>query len=748
MPFADSTSFALLGEHLPDDALVSQFQADEALSRPFRVDVDFSTKADSFVVEDLINQRLLLKAQLSLTSKRYFDGVVSQARFVRVAGERLHFRIRLSPSIFASTQREDCRIFHEATVSGGATAPNIIKLLQSELGLTEQIRWDLTKSYEPRDFCVQYRESTFNFMQRLCEEEGIFYFFEHTEEGHMMVFADDLTSLEVLGAPIPLALGQNEVGHPLMSFIRRKAVRTSSVSLRDFDPNQPAAAPHVDLPTETQVPQPRFIYPAGFKDAQVGKQLASATLCSARWDAEQGEGEVKTLPLLVGSTITLTDAAEQDANASYYVTKLRTSGRQFVESDSHANTARVLHACFGCVPTDALYLPAPKARRPRISGVQTAVVMGEDTADQSIHVDALGRIKVHFHWDRMQPSDANSSCWVRVNQLPMGGSMILPRVGWEVSVAFLEGDPNRPLVIGRVYNGENMPPLALPAAKASGSFTSMSSPGGAGSNGISMGDSGGAQGFGFKAQKDLNFTTGYDQVEKVTVNDTTQINANYSRSVAVDESLEVGGNQTSSTGAHQKCKVGGCQSLSVGGTETDNATGNYLESVTGARSFTVSGNQLLLCNGEKLTAKGQITREVGAVELVCTPANISHNITGPSSSTVGAARVHIVGGDHGETVSTGKAITVAAAVARKCKGAYNSTCSGAVVHLIGGIAQRKISGDLTIKAKAVMIVGGKGKFKGGSGLLDLAGGPITIKGSTIAIKAAMVKGTGGSMKLG
>src|SRR5690606_13031757 len=182
---------------------------------------------------------------------------------------------------------------------------------------------------------------------------------------------------------------------------------------------------------------------------------------------------------------------------------------------------------------------------------------------------------------RLNPTNETASTWVRVLQVPLGGSMILPRVGWEVAVTFLEGDPDRPLVVGRVYNAENAPPLALPGNKASGAISSSSSPGGAGKNEISLGDSGGNQGFAVKAQKDFNFSTGYDQTEDIANNDESQVNMNLSRTVKVDDKVTVAGNQGVTYGAHHTCTVKGDQSLSVGGNETANATANQLNKITG-----------------------------------------------------------------------------------------------------------------------------------------------------------------------
>src|SRR6185369_9043018 len=215
---------------------------------------------------------------------------------------------------------------------------------------------------------------------------------------------------------------------------------------------------------------------------------------------------------------------------------------------------------------------------------------GPSNEPEAIHVDKYGRIKVRFLWDRSGKTDDTASCWIRASQLGLGGSMILPRVGWEVSVAFLDGDPDRPIVLGRTYNAENTPPYALPGAAADGSFKSAATPGGGGHNEFKMGDAGGSQGFSISAKKDLNSSTGHDKNETVAVNEDHSVGSNYKVVIGADETTTVKGKQSIDVGNALQVKVAGSQTTTVGGSDNVHAKCDFVEKVGGTRDYSVGGN--------------------------------------------------------------------------------------------------------------------------------------------------------------
>lgn len=738
-PFA---VFSLEGENLPPDASTARFSAVEGISELYTVTVEFTTKDTSFRVEDCLRSRLCLVVTAATGEVRFFDGIVNRAHFVGVAGEIRHFEVELGPALAALQHREGCRIFQDKTIV------QVIQTIFDEAGFGDKVSWRNSKEYEPREFIVQYRESHLNFVSRLLEDNGLFYYFSHDASGHTMIITDDPAAFAVeSGAPVHLRMAQGGSlpgSAPLERFSRTRSLRTSLVHLRDYDFEKPDVKPESALPFPEAATMPYFEYPGGFTKGSVGQRRAEARMRELRGDADVCEGESRAVGLKVGEPFFVDGAAEPCLSGEFVVTHLATRGNQTLTGGAQ-NVA--LENRFRGVPKGAPFAAPRRAVRPRIRGIQTAVVTGSSTQEQAIHVDQHGRVKVHFHWDREGQFDHTSSCWLRVSQVAMGGSMILPRVGWEVSVAFLDGDPDRPIVLGRTYNAEKVPPYSLPGEKASGSLKSMSSPGAGGHNEIKMSDSAGSQGFGIHAQKDLNITIRHDKIEEIAVDEEQHVSVNGSSSVKVDESISVSGNQSLDVGAVLSHKISGNQSISVGGNDTTNAISNYVEKVAGDRSYTVGGNQITISNGIRQSVSGNFSREVGAVDLTGTLASINDNVLGGLTETVGAVKVQLVNGSHGETVSANKDQVSAAAEVHLTKGSLSQVAAG-VTNLIGGLHYQKLAGDYVVQAPMITLLGAVGAFKGGGSELKLGGGPVVLKGKKITVKSAMIVKMGASLKLG
>jgi type VI secretion system secreted protein VgrG len=735
-------SFSLAGDKLPGDAVAVRFEADEAISEPYAILVELTTTDASFKAEDCLRTRLCLVVITATGETRFFDGLADQVRFVRAAGEERHFEVRLRPALAALEHREGCRIFQEKTIV------QVVQKVFEDAGFADKVEWRTAQEYEPREFIVQYRESHLNFISRLLEDNGLFYFFRHTQDGHTMVIADDPSAFapDEEAPPVAFRMAQGAAGaSPLTRFSRTRALRTNDVHLMDYDFEKPQAPPQAQQPGEDAWSAPYFEYPAGFTQSSAGSRRAAARMRELRADADTCEGEGRAAGLRLGVPFTVEGAAEPCLNGEFVITRLATRGSQS-QTGAQVNTA--VENRFRAVPSGAPFAAARRARRPRIRGVQTAIVTGSSEQEQALHVDKYGRIKIRFFWDREGQQDHTSSCWVRVSQPLMGGSMILPRVGWEVSVAFLDGDPDRPVVLGRVYNAEKVPPLPLPASKSSGSLKSMSSPGAGGYNELVMGDSGGSQGFGVHAQKDLNVTIGHDKTEDVAVDEEQQVSVTGSSSVGVDESITVSGNQSLDVGAVLSHNVSGSQTIKVGGNDTSNAISNYVEKIDGARSYSVGGNQITICNGIRQSATGSFSRTVGALQLTGSISSINDNVVGSLTEDVGAVKVQLAIGSQGEQISGSKNETYAAAELHLTKGGLSNQASGSVTQLIGGLHYQKLNGDYVVKAPMITLLGAVGVFKGGGSQLKLGGGPVVIKGSKIAVKGALIVKMGASMKLG
>jgi len=731
--------FELQGSKLPSDAVAVSYECAEGISRSYRLSVEFTTEDAHFDAEACLGSQVSLLLRRGVEIQRIIDGVVQEVSFRRVERDRLHFVVRAGSVLDALAHRRDSRIFQDQSVV------DVVSTLFEEAGFLTRVQKQLERTYSPRTYIVQYRESQLDFVNRLLEEVGIFYFFEHDEQGHRLILCDTPKAFRAQGEqPILSLMTSGATAEALLAFRRKRSLATTNVQLRDFDFEKPGAPPEATQSAKDGWPALHYEYPGGFITADDGQNLANARLAELRAPSDTCSGETRSMRVRCGAPLTVENAGDEAMNGNFIVTEMISRG----DEHAHQVGGRVASAVhFNALPEGAPFAPRRRTPRPKIAGIQTAVVTGAETSDQAIHTEKYGRIKVRFYWDRVSQQDDKSSCWLRVSQIPLGGAMILPRVGWEVSVAFLEGDPDRPLVLGRLYDGVNGPPMSLPGGKASGSLKSHSSPGGGGVNEIGFGDSGGNQGFGIKAQKDLNITCGNDSEEKIGVDDEHRVGVNLSRSVKVNESTTIAGNHTLSVGQNLSAKIKSSQSVTIAGNDTTNSTGNFLEKES-SRSYTIGGNLMNISNGIELSCTGPATRTVGAVEVRASASTLSDNILAVSSSTVGAVRMHLVNGSHGEVIGGAKSQILSAAELHVTSGNYACNTGAAHQNLIGGIHWRKATGDFSVKAKLISIVGGVGKLEAGGSSIALSGGPITLKGSKIVLKAALIKKTSGTMAKG
>lgn len=729
--------FELSGEGLPADVQVPSFDAREAISELFEAWVEVTTADVEFAVAECLKKSLALRV-FDTEGERVLHGICDAAELTGFTGLRSHYRLRLRPALAGLSRREDNRIYQDKS------PVDVVKELLAAAGV-EKVEWRLTATYAPRAYIVQYRETELAFLSRLIEDEGIFYFFEHDTGEHVLVFGDDPSAF-TQSPPVPVTRGAVAGESPLMSLSRTRRLRTTLVQLRDYDFEKPGQLPKSEQAGDDRWPASHYEHPGGFVAGAEGSRRATARLRELRRDADVIRGASRAPGIRVGAPLSIAGADPPALDGTYVVTELVSRGTEGHGEDAGGRMA--VQVEYAAIPEGAPFAAPRRTPKPRIHGVQTATVTGPTSDEQAIHCDKYGRVKVRFHWDRVGQYDDKASCWLRVLQPPMGGSIIIPRVGWEVAVAFFHGDPDQPFVVGRLYNGLKGPPYPLPGTQTSGSLKSLSSPGAGGHNEVCLADSGGSQGFGVHAQKDLNTTVGHDKSETIGANEKHDVKVNMVVTVGSNETVSVGGSQAVDVGSVCSANVGGGQTLLVGGNMTDNATANYVEKVAGDRSYTVGGNMTVISNTVMQTIGGSLSRTVGAAMIAASVKSIAETTSGSYTETVGAIKVDLCKGVCSEAVGGAKTCTAAAAEIHLVKGSLSQSCEAAVTQLVGGLHYQKIAGDYSVSAPMITLLGAIGDFKAGGSNLKLGGGPIVLKSSKITTEGAMIIKMGGSLKIG
>ncbi len=458
------------------ELLVVDVTLEERFSAPF-VSVLGLASEDEIKFEDVIGKPGLLVLE-SIDTDRYLHGVVDKFVLTGTSGRFFLYSARLVPQIQLLALEQDCRIFQEMSV------PDIVQEVLSETGITSDlVDVRLQGKYEPREYCVQYRETDLAFVSRLLEEEGIFYYFEHFQDRHVMILGDGTVNYQDIAGQKEVVFnsggGMIAEEEAVISFQLSKQILTGKYSQRDFNFEKPA----LDLTSDNSDQENKnlevFDYPGGYATTEDGKRLAQVRLQQAVMYKEQAEGKSVVPRFMPGFTFVLDGHSMYPCNQEYVLTRIVHKGAQPQVLAEHApegaGTSYVNE--FIAVPASVAIRPERSMIKPVVEGVQTAIVTGP--SGEEIYTDEYGRVKVQFHWDRLGKNDEKSSCWVRVSQVWAGnewGAMHIPRIGQEVIVDFLEGDPDRPIITGRVYHGTNQPPHKLPDEKTKSTLMSKTTP--------------------------------------------------------------------------------------------------------------------------------------------------------------------------------------------------------------------------------------------------------------------------------
>ncbi len=464
--------------------------AREEMGRLFEFQLELLSADMDLPLDDILGQPMTVNLALDdAGATRHFNGIVTHIGQTGVHGRLVSYTVTLRPWLWLLTRTSDCRIFQEMSV------PDIIKLVFRDLGFSD-FEDALSAEYRTWEYCVQYRETDFNFVSRLMEQEGIYYYFKHAEDKHTLVLSDAISShgnfLEYEDIPYfpPDARARREREH-IYSWSISKSVQPGAYALTDFDFKRPRA----DLQSKYSVTHQHeysdyeiYDYPGEYRTSSDGDNYVSTRLDELQAQHERARAQATSRALATGHLFKLTGYPRVDQNHEYLIISASydmeiTSGETGRDEEEHFDCNIV------AMDSQQNFRSQRTTPKPAIQGPQTAIVVGK--AGEEIWTDEYGRVKVQFHWDREGKADENSSCWIRVSNVWAGkkwGAIHTPRIGQEVIVEFLEGDPDRPIITGRVYNDDNKPPYTLPEDKTKSTIKSNTSKGGGSANELLMED--------------------------------------------------------------------------------------------------------------------------------------------------------------------------------------------------------------------------------------------------------------------
>ncbi|MDX2023564.1 MAG: type VI secretion system tip protein TssI/VgrG [Deltaproteobacteria bacterium] len=693
-----------LGE---DVLLLKSMTGHETLGRLFRYEVELLCEAGQIDANKLIGEPLTVTVQLPDGSKRYFSGVVTSIAEAGGLGGYARFLAVVEPWLALLDLTNDCRIFQAKAV------PEIMKQVFRDLGFSD-FEERIYETYPEWEYMAQYRESAFAFVSRLMEQEGIYYYFKHSDGRHELVLADSPSShepapgFEEIPFYPPSEHSDRREEEHFTAFAMVKQIQSGAYATTDFDfkrpkvslmskASDPAGHTHADLEV--------YDYPGEFLQASEGAAIAKRKLEELQLGHERYDGAGNVSGVGVGHTFKLTNHTTDAHNKEYLVTSCRYN-LVVAGYESGASTLKErFEVAFSAVPSKTQFRTPAKTPKPHIRGPQTAVVVGP--GGEEIWVDEFGRIKVQFHWDRLGKNNENSSCWVRVSQAWAGpgfGAIQLPRIGQEVVVEFLEGDPDRPIVTGRVYNADNMPPYKLPDNKTQSGIKSRSSKGGAADNAneLRFEDKKGSELLFMQAEKD--FETVIKNDERRTVKNDRK------KDVTNNEDSTIGKNRTESVGENESISIGKNRALTIGGNHDVSVDKAQTTSVTKDNTTSIGGSNSLSVDKDDSTA-------VTGAQSISIGKDRSLTVSGGHTIAVTKDENHTIDGAHNVKVKKDGAIDIGKKM--------SITVADQLTIKVG-------KASITMKKDGTITIDGKDIKLNGSGKIDIkASSDVKIKGSKV-----------------
>jgi len=634
MPLTDANTSRFTFTTDTAEFLVTRFRAIETVSKPYWVQLSLASEED-IALDDIIGTEGVL--WIAGKEDRYFHGVINEFYQAAQVGRFYLYQAQLVPSLWLLSLRQECRIFQNMNT------PDIVKEVLTGTNIfQDRVIFRLRGNYAPREYCVQYRETDLQFISRLLEQEGIFYFFGHSEDKHLLIFGDDAEICRPI-SPEPelqyhitdLMVADEEV---ISSFDAGRRLHSDNITLTDYFYEKP----DLNLASNHSAPEGLgfnvFDCPGIFLDTDIGRRRAKTQFEEAARLGRHAKGRSNCAYLVPGHTFKLAAHDRQELNGKYMLVQIRHKGEQpqVLQEFAGGGEGPSYNNNFTTISASVTYRPPCQTPKPRISGPQSAVVMGPE--GEEIYTDKMGRIKVKFFWDHATESDGSPianekrTCWIRVVQSSAGpgwGALFLPRVGHEVIVEFMEGDPDRPIVTGQVYHGTHNPPYDLPAEKTKSTIKTNSSPDGKGFNEIRFEDKKDKEQLFMHAQKDFDLRVLNDRALWIGNDNHTMIARDKLDQIDGDKHLTVSGDHNE--------KVGGTISIESGSDLQTKVSNNHALDA-GMEIHLKAGMKVVIEAGTQVSLKaGGSFVDIGPAGVSITGAMVNINSGGSAGSGSGAS---------------------------------------------------------------------------------------------------------------
>ena len=582
-----------------DVLLLRSFTGHEGISRLFNFELDLLSEDAEISFEAIVGQRVTIAIKLIDGSARYINGFVS--RFAQSGNDNrfTYYRAEVVPWLWFLTRTADCRIFQNMPV------PDIITKIFSELGFTD-FQKSLQGNYEPREYCVQYRETDFNFVSRLMEQYGIFYFFKHEKSKHTLVLADSPSAHQPCPgqarARYEGAAGAAQQEDFVNGWHIEQQLGSGKYALSDYNFETPSTSLAVNVPGTINVggngKYEVFDYPGEYMQKAQGENLAKIRMEEDEAGAVVVNGASNCRAFCSGFKFDLAEHYRQDMNRTHLLTEVHhaASVGGSYSNDAGGEASSSYSNTFVCIPHTTPFRPRRVTPKPVVQGVQTAVVVGP--SGEEICVDKYGRVKVQFHWDREGQKNENSSCWIRVAQNWAGkrwGNLFIPRLGNEVIVSFLEGDPDQPIITGSVYNAEQAVPYDLTKDKTKSTMKSDSSKGHGGFNELRFEDKKGGEQIFLHAQKDMDCRVKNDAREWIGKDRHLIVKGKQKELIEGDKHLNVKMNHNEKVGQTLSIKAGQKVVIEAGMEISLKAAGGFID--IGPAGIYISGTMVYINSG-------------------------------------------------------------------------------------------------------------------------------------------------------